>query len=321
MKRRSAVLGLWLDRPPLENLDVAANAAEFGYPELWIGEMATFDAFALATAVAPRAPGIELTIGPLAVAVRTPVSMAMGAASVAALTGNPVHLAIGSSSRAVVELWHGRAAHDPAGHLAESVAALRPLLAGERAVVDGRHVRTAGYRTRTGANARSLTVAAFGPKAVEVAAASADRMVVNLVTIDAVAALRGQLDAAAARAGRPAPALAVWIATAVDPTSDGLQQLARAAVPYLGARGYAAMFEAAGFGRVVQRARSGATPAELLADLPEALPESIGAVGSVAAVEERLGAYHDAGADEVCLVAVTAGDDGAQRTLSALRPS
>ena len=253
-------------------------------------------------------------------AVRTPVSMAMGAASVAALTGNPVNLAVGSSSKAVVELWHGRPANDPAGHLAESVAALRPLLAGERAVVDGRHVRTAGFRTRTGANAGSLTVAAFGPKAIEVAATSADRMVVNLVTADAVAAFRGQLDAAAARAGRPTPALAVWVATAVEPTPEGYQQLARAAVPYLGARGYAAMFEAAGFGRIVERAQAGAKPAELLADLPEALLESIGAVGSVAEVEERLRAYHDAGADEVCLVPVTAGDDCARRTLGALGP-
>ena len=47
----SVVTPLWQDRPASENLDVAVNADRLGYPELWIGEMATYDAFAFATAV------------------------------------------------------------------------------------------------------------------------------------------------------------------------------------------------------------------------------------------------------------------------------
>jgi alkanesulfonate monooxygenase SsuD/methylene tetrahydromethanopterin reductase-like flavin-dependent oxidoreductase (luciferase family) len=63
-------LGLWQDRPPGEVLRTAQVADELGYGEIWIGEMATFDAFALGAVVAERTARASLTVGPLAVAVR-----------------------------------------------------------------------------------------------------------------------------------------------------------------------------------------------------------------------------------------------------------
>jgi hypothetical protein len=41
-------------------------------------------------------------------------------------------------------------------------------------------------------------------------------------------------------------------------------------------------------------------------------------VGSRAAILERLAAYREAGADEVCLVPATAGDPAGQRTLEVM---
>ena len=46
------VLPYWPDRPAGEALEVATVADELGYDELWVGEMATYDAipdFLLAT--------------------------------------------------------------------------------------------------------------------------------------------------------------------------------------------------------------------------------------------------------------------------------
>ena len=105
----SVVTPLWQDRPAAENVEVARNAERLGFEQLWIGEMATYDAFAFATAVGSNPGSMGLNIGPLAVSVRTPMTMAMGAASVASLTGRPTRLAIGTSSTVVVEEWHGRA--------------------------------------------------------------------------------------------------------------------------------------------------------------------------------------------------------------------
>jgi len=85
-------LPFWLDRPDDEAMDVALAASDAGFDAVWIGEMATYDAFALATAIGLRAPGMTLKIGPLAVGVRTPVGLALGASSVASLTGRGIRI-------------------------------------------------------------------------------------------------------------------------------------------------------------------------------------------------------------------------------------
>src|SRR5579864_2263453 len=106
MSRVEAVLPFWLDRPDREALDIALAARSAGIETLWIGEMATFDAIALATAVGLQGPGLRLKVGPLAIGVRSPASIALGIASVAELTEGDVGLALGASSPAIVSGWH-----------------------------------------------------------------------------------------------------------------------------------------------------------------------------------------------------------------------
>ena len=165
----SVVTPLWQDRPSAENMEVARNADQLGYDEFWIGEMATYDAFSFATAAGLNTQQIGLTIGPLAVSVRTPMTMAMGAASVADLTGRSARLALGASSVVVVEEWHGRQRQRTAKHLGESARVLRGLLDGEKVDFEGELASCKGYRLRLDAPGTPLTVAAFGPAAVRVA--------------------------------------------------------------------------------------------------------------------------------------------------------
>ncbi|MCB1730711.1 MAG: LLM class F420-dependent oxidoreductase, partial [Halieaceae bacterium] len=201
----SVVTPLWQDRPAAENLEVAINADRLGFRELWIGEMATYDAFAFATAAGLATDNIGFSIGPLAVSVRTPMTMAMGVASVADLTGRPVGLALGASSNVVVEEWHGRARARTARHLEEAAQIARGLLAGDKVDFSGELASCRGYRLRLDAVPGPLTIAAFGPAAVRVAGRRADRMLLNMVTPDSLGRLREQMVAAADEAGRPAP--------------------------------------------------------------------------------------------------------------------
>ncbi|WP_133169257.1 LLM class flavin-dependent oxidoreductase, partial [Streptomyces sp. MH60] len=79
------------DTSPLdEPLRVAQQADRLGYPEVWLGEGPTWDAFVLAAAVGAGTRRIALTAGPVAVSVRDPHGIARAAASVAAVTGRPV---------------------------------------------------------------------------------------------------------------------------------------------------------------------------------------------------------------------------------------
>lgn len=314
----SVVIPLWQDRPASENMEVAVNADRLAYPELWIGEMATYDAFAFATAAGYRTDRIALSIGPLAVSVRTPMSMALGIASVADLTGRKTSLALGASSTVVVEQWHGRQWLRTARHLDESACIVRGLLAGEKVDYSGELASCKGYRLRLDSVQSPLTVAAFGPAAVRVAGRRADRMLLNMVTPASLGRLRQKLAAAAAEAGRPIPKVAVWLACASDPDAATERQLLRAIVGYLAAPGYGEMISEAGFAGLVDFARTRPHPKELLAAMPAELLGAIGLVGSLPAITDRVAEYQAAGADEICLVPATANDPGGLRSLEAM---
>ncbi|MEO3782041.1 LLM class F420-dependent oxidoreductase [Actinocorallia sp. B10E7] len=318
--RLTVSLGFWQDRPPGEALLTASAADRLGYDELWVGEMATYDAFALASVIGVRTQRIRLTVGPLAVAVRDPMTIARGVASVADLTGRRVDVAIGTSSPMVVEFWHGRDRGRSVTRLRESATVLRELLDGGKPSFAGETVSTRGYHLRLDAPKSELTVAAFGDSAVKTAATSADRMVLNLITPASAALLVRRLREAAAEAGRPAPKVAAWVPAAVNPSEDAVEQLRRAVVGYLAAPGYGEMFAEAGFGDVVAFARTRPHPKELLAAVPVELIQSIGLVGDEATVQEKLAEYARAGVDEVALVPASVdGDPGGEGTLAALR--
>ncbi|RCG31009.1 LLM class F420-dependent oxidoreductase [Sphaerisporangium album] len=311
--RLSVSLGLWQDRPADEAVRTAQIADEQGYSEVWVGEMATYDAFALATAIGMRTRRIGLTVGPLAVTVRDPMMIAMGAASVAGLTGRPVDVALGTSSPVVVEEWHGRSRAGAATALREAVMALRPLLDGEKSDFSGTRVSSKGYRLRLPAPRSKLSVAAFGPAAVG-AAALADRMVLNLLTPASAARLITDL-----RLISPTTRVAAWVVAAVDPDASAVEQIRRGTLPYLAAPGYGEMFAECGFGDLVAYARTRPHPRDLLAEIPDGLLESIALIGDSVEIMDRLDAYAEAGVDEVALVPVSSdGDPYGEATLKAL---
>lgn len=294
--RFSVVLGQWLDRPLAADLETARLADEFAYPELWIPEMAKADAAAMAAWIARSTRSIELTLGPLAVTVRSPVQIALALSTVAA-TGRPVHVALGTSS-AVVARWHGRTRAGAADLLESTLADVSELLSGGR---------VNGYRLPAPPDPRpTVTVAAFGPRAVAVAQ-SADRMVLNMVTADTARRLAGQH-----------PNTAVWLCAAIDPTDEERAWLARGFVGYLAQPGYAEMFVEAGFAELVEFARTRPHPKALAARIPDELIERVALVGSETEVRDRIAEYAAAGVAEIALVPSAPDQPSAQRTLEAL---
>lgn len=319
MTKLEVVLPFWLDRPDREALEIARTVAESGscgFEALWIGEMATYDAFALATAIGLRASELPLKIGPLAVGVRGPVTLALGVSTVASLTGNRVDLALGASSPAIVAGWHNRSWSDHVPVMRETIECLRPMLAGERVEYDGRHVSSHGFRLRNPVPEARIALGAFGPGMIALAAQQADEVVLNLASPARVAQVRQAIDHAAA--GRPVPRLTVWVPVALDPGPGAHAQLAGQLGVYLAPPGYGEMFSALGFGDLVQRARAGASRRELAAAIPVELLDTVCALGSGSRIAQRLHAYREAGADCVAAVPGTAEDPGGRRVLTAL---
>jgi alkanesulfonate monooxygenase SsuD/methylene tetrahydromethanopterin reductase-like flavin-dependent oxidoreductase (luciferase family) len=244
--------------------------------------MATFDAFALAAAVARETRRVSIWVGPLALAVRDPVSLALGVTSVSILGRRPAHLALGSSTATVVRGWHGRKWGGNVRLAIDTIERLRPLLRGERS--------PEGFRLRSPLPGSQIGLAAFGPEMVKVASRLADRLVLNLLTPAQVAEFR-------ARTELP---ITIWVPAALDPGADSMLQVLRELKVYLAAPAYAAMFRRAGL------------------EEPDAIASAVSAMGSPARIRERVAEYHSAGATTVALVPVTAEDPGGARLLSAL---
>jgi alkanesulfonate monooxygenase SsuD/methylene tetrahydromethanopterin reductase-like flavin-dependent oxidoreductase (luciferase family) len=115
---------------PEEILEIASLADLLGYPELWIGEGPTWDAFVLAAAVGSVTRNAAMTVGPVPVSVRDPATISRGAASVAAVTRRRVGVALGTASVRVVEKLHGRSRRRALTDLRASARALRNQIDG-----------------------------------------------------------------------------------------------------------------------------------------------------------------------------------------------
>ncbi len=303
-----AVLPFWLDRPDLEAMEVAEAVSSAGLGGLWIGEMATFDAFSLASAIGTRAPGLGLRLGPLPVSVRTPVSIALGASSVAALTGAEVDIALGASSPFIVSGWHDRDWSHSAARMRETIECLRPILRGERGEYDGQFVRSHGFRLRNPLPHSRIGVGAFGPAMMRLTAEIADEMVLNLASPQRVSQVCQYIEQQATAAGRMRPHVTVWVPVAVQPGEAALRQLAGQLAVYLAPPGYGEMFCELGFADLVAQARGGARRADLAAAMPLELAQQLAALGTPDQVADRINAYLDAGADTVAVIPVTAED-------------
>jgi len=259
-----------------------------------------------------------LKLGPLALGVRSPVALALGASSVASLTGSDIDIALGASSPAIIAGWHDRPWPQHASRMRETIDCLRSILSGTRADYEGQHVRSHGFRLRNPLPDTRIAVGAFGPAMTRVAARHADEVVLNLVPPARVADMRAFIDAAAASAGRTPPRLTVWVPVALNPGDAARRQLAAQLAVYLAPPGYGEMFSELGFLDLVQRARAGARRAELANVVPAELLDQVCAMGSPADIAGRLQAYHDAGADSVAIVPATAEDPGSAATLNAV---
>ncbi|MFE7167490.1 LLM class F420-dependent oxidoreductase [Streptomyces sp. NPDC057616] len=304
--------------PVEEPLRVGVLADRLGYREVWAGEGPTWDSFVLATAIGRATERVALTAGPVPVSVRDAYTLARGAASVAAVTGRAVGVALGTSSTRVVEGVHGRPRTRPAAVLAETAEAVRGLL---HAAPGGPVAPGSPFLRRLAPPGGPLTVAAFGDRAIAAAAAHADRMLLDVVSPAQVRELRAKLDAAAAKAGRTPPSLAVWLPAAVDPEPESLAQVLGSIAGYLTVPGYSDVFAAAGFGEAVRLAAAGADRATLVRALPAEAAAEVGLVGGLDTVRARVEAYAEAGLDEIALVPATAADPAGEHTLTALRPA
>jgi alkanesulfonate monooxygenase SsuD/methylene tetrahydromethanopterin reductase-like flavin-dependent oxidoreductase (luciferase family) len=91
-----------------EALRLAVRAEELGYESVWVSELATYDAYALACAIATRTTRIRIGTAIVPVSTRTPALHAMSLSTLGHLAPGRSIVGFGISTQPIIEDWHGQ---------------------------------------------------------------------------------------------------------------------------------------------------------------------------------------------------------------------
>jgi F420-dependent oxidoreductase-like protein len=132
------------DRRELIELVCAADAC--GYDSFWMPEAWERDAFTMLAELAVKTERLHLGAGIVNVFSRSPALIAMSAATLDELSGGRFRLGLGTSSKRVVEDFHGIKFDKPLTRLRETIQIIRLLMAGERVDFDGQCFQLARFK-------------------------------------------------------------------------------------------------------------------------------------------------------------------------------
>jgi alkanesulfonate monooxygenase SsuD/methylene tetrahydromethanopterin reductase-like flavin-dependent oxidoreductase (luciferase family) len=233
-------------------LDVIMRAAELadelGYEAFQLAEGWGLDATLLLAQLVPRTRRINLVTSVLSIWGRTPATLAMGAATLHAISGRRHILGLGASSPTLVEGLHDLVFERPSQKLREVATAVRNLLDGGRCVLTASpHARPLRLGLPS-APELPIWLAAVGPRSVRVTAEIADGWCPAWISRERLTSLASGMAEARSSAGlrsRPLTIAAGPFAVAADSPTEARNRVAGVVAWYMCAMGEWAQLVAA----------------------------------------------------------------------------
>ncbi len=310
-ERRS--LGLFLQALPVGmQVEFAVAAEQAGWDCVWFPEITFGDTFVPGAATAVQTSRIGIGTGLVGVWSRSPVTLAMQAASLQLLSGR-LQLGVGVQARNYVENWHGRDYETPVKAMREYLTILRPLLAGESVTFQGDVFSVRGFQLQMPPPERPVRIfiGANGVKMLELAGELADG---TLGYFNSAAYIRDAVvpavERGAARAGRSRADVEITAGypSVVTPDDSGISlargQVLMFATALESAPAYADSVIAAGFGDAARELRervAAGDAAGALAAIPDEMVDALTLSGSPENVRSRIAELRAAGLDGVHL--------------------
>jgi probable F420-dependent oxidoreductase len=326
----SGRLGFTLPLTPLrpsEQLAYAQAADLLGYHACWLGEGANFDSFSLSGAIASRT-SLQIATAIVPIYNRTPMILAMSAATVAQLTGSRFILGLGSSTQNMMNGWNGVPAERPLLRMRETIGVIRRLLAGEKVTFRGETLHVEGARLETTPAAPPpIYMAALNKKMLRLAGEIADGVILNLFGPQHLPMLLAEVASGADSAGRDLSEIEVVVRlqVAVGVSREEAHTRARAAFgPYVAASGYNAFYRWLGYeaeAEAVAEAMTKGQRAEVQRAISSDLADALVVYGSEENCRRRFDEYRRAGADAIVTIPLASSSAECWRTLAALAPA
>lgn len=185
-----------------DTLALGRRLESAGYDDIWLADAGGMDALTLAALLAQNTSRVRIGIAVVPAYTRTPAVLASTAATIAQLAPGRFVLGLGTSSHAIIEGWHGLRLEQPLARMRETVQLLRSMLAGEKTRFDGETLRSHGYRQQPLGTPVPIYLAALRPRMLELAAAVADGVILNLFPRSALPRIVEHVARGALAAGR-----------------------------------------------------------------------------------------------------------------------
>jgi len=212
----------------LADVIAAAQRAEaLGYDDIWLSDTGNLDALTASAMLLSQTDKLRIGIAVVPVSPRTPVALGAAAATLDQISPGRFILGIGSSSKTMIEGWHGLEFSKPLTRVRESLAILRQIFAGEKTHFDGEFLHSHNYRTSMAPVNVPLYVAALRANMLEMAAGLADGVILNLFPQDALPKIMAHIRAGAEKAGRDPASVEVVCRYQVAVTDDPAAARAR----------------------------------------------------------------------------------------------
>jgi F420-dependent oxidoreductase-like protein len=322
-----------------EAVDRVVELEKAGIDVAVVAEAYSFDAISQLGYLAANTNTVELASGVLPIYIRTPSLLAMTAAGLDFVSDGRFRLGIGTSGPQVMEGFHGVAFDAPLGRTREIVEICREVWRRERVQYDGKHYQIplpADRGTGLGKPLKlinhpvreriPITIAALGPKNVELTAEIAEGWQPVFYLPDKAASVWGE--ALAAGAAKRDPALGplevmVHASLAIgDNVEDRLAGVKPQLALYLGGMGakgrnfYHNLATRYGFGEAADRIQElylSGRKREAIDAVPDELVRGMSLIGPRGYVAERLAAFAEAGVTTLLLAPVAADRDESVR--------
>ena len=285
---------------PLAATEALVRRAEAtGWDDLWSSDTTGPDGFTPLALAAAWTERMRLGTGVVSAFTRGPVVLAQQAAALADASGGRFVLGLGSSSDVIVERWNGVPFERPLTRVRETVAALRPVLAGERG--------PGGFKLDMPPAAPvPIYVAALRDRMLALGGEVADGTWVNFLPLSAAEHVVATI------APPPGHDVVCRFFCLPQPAEEAIGMARLLFAGYATVPVYEAFFRALGWGAaldpMVDAWRAGDRKgAAALA--PEALIREIFVFGAPEEMRERLGAYAAGGITTLCLMPLCAPAD------------
>jgi probable F420-dependent oxidoreductase len=302
-----------------DGVAVAREAETRGYGAVWGAEVQGPDAFTTLGALAATTD-LELGVAVVPAQTRAPFVLAMTAISLAELTGGRFTLGIGASSEVIVGGWAGLPFERPLTTVRETVAALRPMLAGERTTFEGETLQVHGYRAHaTPPGGRvPLVLGALNPRSCRaVGELGVDGVCLNQLAPHHVPRVLAEV---AAGAGGDLPAdfrvVARLFCAVTDDVPAARRAVAHTFAPYIATSVYNRFYRWMGYEDVAQAVLDAqGERAAMAAAIRDEVIDELFCLGTADEVAAKVAAYVEAGVTVPVIAPLAVGVEQATATL------